>query len=204
MKNGKGYPDGSIVIHQLKASFQRIKKSFNTMKGVLQLVYNRSYRLFEHGREFKLWAKICGTAYPLELGDRQLKLLKKAEKIGEAKLLKRDGEWYLHVFIEVKEAEPLNPKGVLGVDLGLRNSAVVTGSKPVFIKHRHLLYKVSYYWKQIDLLKSKLPKGRRTSKRIKRLWRKIARINQFIAHDTSAKNRQARLGSPEGYSIRET
>jgi len=153
----------------------------------LTLVYDRSYRLFEHGKEFKLWAKICGVAYPLELGDTQLGLIKKAEKIGEAKLLKRDDEWYLHVSIEVKEAEPLNPKGVLGVDLGLRNSAVVTGSKPVFIKHRRLLYRVSYYWKKIDLLKSKLPKGQRTSKRIKRLWRKIARINRFIAHDTSAK-----------------
>jgi len=153
----------------------------------LTLVYDRSYRLFGHGREFKLWAKICGTAYPLELGDRQLELLKKAKKIGEAKLLKRDDEWYLYVSIEAKKPDPLNPKGVLGVDLGLKNSAVVTGSKPIFIKHRRLLYKVSYYWKQIDSLKSKLPEGRRTSKRIKRLWRKIARINQFIAHDTSAK-----------------
>jgi len=38
----------------------------------LTLVYNRSYRLFEKGKEFKLWAKICGVAYPLELGERQL------------------------------------------------------------------------------------------------------------------------------------
>ena len=37
----------------------------------LTLVYGRSYRFFEQGKEFKLWAKICGVAYPLELGDRQ-------------------------------------------------------------------------------------------------------------------------------------
>ena len=37
-------------------------------KRPLTLVYERSYRLFEQGREFKLWAKICGVAYPLELG----------------------------------------------------------------------------------------------------------------------------------------
>jgi transposase len=125
----------------------------------LTLVHNRSYRLFEKGKEFKLWAKICGVAYPLELGERQLKLVKKAEKIGEAKLLKRSGKWYLHVSIEIKEVKPVNPKGVLGVDLGLRNSAVVTGSKSVFIKHRRLLYKVTYYWKQIDKMKSKLSEG---------------------------------------------
>lgn len=56
------------------------------------------------------------------------------------------------------------------VDLGLRSSAVVTGSKPTFVKHRRLLYKVSYYWRQIDKLKSKLPKNQRTSKQIKHLW----------------------------------
>jgi IS605 OrfB family transposase len=151
------------------------------------LVYNRSYRLFEQGKEFKCWAKICGTAYPLELGDRQLELIKKAERVGEAKLVKRDGEWYLHISVEVKEADSIKPDGVLGVDLGLRNTAVVTASRPVFIKHRRLLYKTTYYWKHIDRLKSKLPRGQRSSKRIRRMWRKIARINNFIAHDTSAK-----------------
>lgn len=73
------------------------------------------------------------------------------------------------------------------MDLGLRNSAVVTGSKPIFIKHKRLLYKVTYYWKQIDKLKSKLSERQRTSKKIKRLWWKIAIINNFIVHDTSSK-----------------
>ena len=143
--------------------------------------------MFEHGKEFKLWAKICGVAYPLELGDRQLELIRKAKRIGEVKLLRRDGEWYLYVSVEVEEAEPINPRGVLGVDLGLRNSAVIAGSRPIFLKHRHLLYKITHYWSLIDRFKSKLPKGQRTSKRIKKLWRKISRINDFIAHDTSAK-----------------
>jgi len=151
------------------------------------LVYNRSYYLFEQGKEFRYWAKICGVSCPLELEDRQLELIKKAERIGEAKLVKRDGEWYLYISVEVKEPEQIRPNGVLGVDLGLRNSAVITASRPKFIKHRRLLYKVTQYWKQIDKLKSKLPKGQRSSKRIRRIWRKIDRINNFIAHDTSAK-----------------
>jgi len=45
------------------------------------LVHGRSYRLFEQGKEFELWAKICGVAYPLELGDRQLELVRRAKKI---------------------------------------------------------------------------------------------------------------------------
>jgi len=159
----------------------------NLTEKPITLVYGRSYRLFEHGKEFKLWAKICGIPYPLELGDRQLQLIRKAKKIGEAKLFKRNGKWFLHVTVEVEENRPLKPKGVLGVDLGLRNSATVCSSRPIFIKHRHLLYKITYYWRQIDRLKSKLPKGQRTSKRIRRLWTKIRRINNFIAHDTSAK-----------------
>jgi IS605 OrfB family transposase len=151
------------------------------------LVDGRSYHLFEQGRGFKLWAKICGTAYPLELGDRQFKPIKEAERIGEAKLVKKDEEWYLYISVEVEEAEQVKPNGVLGVDLGLRNSAVLTASRPKFIEHRRLLYKVTYYWKEIDKLKSRLSKGQKSSKRIKRIWRKIARINNFIAHDTSAK-----------------
>jgi IS605 OrfB family transposase len=153
----------------------------------ITLVYERSYRLFKEGKEFKLWAKICNIAYPLELGDKQLKLIKKAKKIGEAKLLKRDGEWYIYISVEVEEPEQIESNGILGVDLGLRNSAVITASKPIFVNHRRLLYKVTYFWKEIDKLKSKLPKGKRTSKRIKHLWQKISRINNFIAYDTSAK-----------------
>ena len=165
------------------------------------LVYGRSYRLFEHGKEFKLWAKICGIPYPLEPGDRQLELIRKAKKIGEATLFKRDGKWYLNVSVEIQESKPINPKGVLGVDLGLKNTAVIAGSKPIFIKHRHLLYKITRYWKQNDKLKSKLSKGQRTSKRIKKLWRKIARINDFIAHDTSAKIVQIAVQSQKAIAL---
>jgi len=153
----------------------------------LTLVYNRSYYLFEQGKEFRLWAKICGESYPLALGDRQFELIKKAVKIGEAKLVRIQEEWYLYISIEIREKDQIKPEGVLGVDLGLRNSAVVTASRPRFINHKKLLHRIVYYWKQIDRLKSKLPKGKRSSRRIRRLWRKIERINNFIAHDTSAK-----------------
>jgi len=47
------------------------------------------------------------------------------------------------------------------------------------------MHKIRMLWHRIDELKSMLPKGQRTSKRIQMLWRKKKRINNWIAHNVS-------------------
>jgi putative transposase len=42
---------------------------------------------------------------------------------GQADLILRDGKWFLAVTIDAPEGEPIDPEGVLGVDLGIVNVA---------------------------------------------------------------------------------
>ena len=54
-----------------------------------------------------------------------------------------------------------------------------------FLKFRKLMHRIRGIWHRIYELKSMLPKGQRTSKRIQRLWKKIRKINNWIAHNVS-------------------
>jgi len=78
------------------------------------------------------------------------------------------------------------------VDLGLRHNAVITFlhksgkiTDVEFLKFRKLMHRIRGIWHRIYELKSMLPKGQRTSKRIQRLWKKIRKINNWIAHNVS-------------------
>jgi len=64
---------------------------------------------------------------------------------------------------------------VFGVDLGLRNSAVIITSRQNLWNTEDYSTKTCY-WKWIDRLKSKLPKRQESFKRIRQIWWKIARI----------------------------
>ena len=57
-------------------------------------------------------------------GERQLKLLE--HRMGQADLILRDGEWYLHQVCEVNESPEFDPTGWLGVDLGIVNLATTS------------------------------------------------------------------------------
>lgn len=50
-------------------------------------------------------------------------------EICESKLLKRNGDFYLHIVVKKDVEERVNCKSVLAVDLGIRNSAVTVNSK---------------------------------------------------------------------------
>ncbi|MGC5023092.1 hypothetical protein, partial [Micromonospora sp. DT47] len=43
--------------------------------------------------------------------------------VGESDLVHRDGMWFLYATVEVAEADPVDPQGFLGVDLGVVNIA---------------------------------------------------------------------------------
>ena len=43
--------------------------------------------------------------------------------VGESDLVHRDGMWFLYATVEVPEADPIDPQGFLGVDLGVVNIA---------------------------------------------------------------------------------
>jgi len=113
-------------------------------------------------------------------------------KIGAFQLVRRDDRFYFVIPIKKEVELRQEYDGIVGVDLGLRYNAVITllhkNGKITyveFLKYRKLMHKIRMLWHRIDELKSMLPKGQRTSKRIQRLWKRIRRINNWISHNVS-------------------
>jgi len=196
-----------VVVEVFNSYAQLIKKGKSASlpkveEFTVRLNYPRVVSIFEHGKEFDFFFKVKlknkRVAIPIECGEMQKDLLEDAlngkYKIGAFQLVRKD-EWFYFVIPIKKEVEiKRSYDGVVGVDLGLRNNAVITllhkNGKITyveFLKYRKLMHKIRMLWHRIDELKSMLPEGQRTSKRIQRLWRKIKRINNWIAHNVSKK-----------------
>ena len=69
-----------------------------------------------------IWTTSGRQKMPFLAGERQVKLLEHRQ--GQADLILRDGEWYLHQVCEITESPEFDPTGWLGVDLGIVNIAV--------------------------------------------------------------------------------
>jgi len=197
-----------VVVEAINSYAQLIKKGKSASlpkveEFTVRLNYPRVVSVFEQGKEFDFFfkVKVNGNkriAVPIECGEMQKQLLEDAlngkYKIGAFQLVRRD-DWFYFV-IPIKKEVEIKQKydGVVGVDLGLRYNAVITLlhkngkiTEVEFLKYRRLMHKIRMLWHRIDELKSMLPEGQRTSKRIQRLWRKIKRINNWIAHNVSKK-----------------
>jgi len=194
-----------VVVESINSYAQLIKKGKEASlpkveEFTVRLNYPRVVSVFEHGKEFDFFFKVKlnggkRVVIPIECGEMQKQLLEDAlngkYKIGAFQLVRRDG-WFYFVIPIKKEVEiKQSYDGVVGVDLGLRYNAVITllyNGKITyveFLKYRKLMHKIRMLWHHIDELKSMLPEGQRTSKRIQRMWKRIRRINNWIAHDVS-------------------
>jgi IS605 OrfB family transposase len=95
-----------------------------------------------------IWSVDGRQTIPFVCGERQRQLL--ATRRGETDLALVDGEWYLFAVCEVETPEPLDVKGVLGIDLGVANIAVDSDGeahsgkaiKNVRYRHRRLRQKL--------------------------------------------------------------
>jgi len=195
-----------VVVEAINSYAQLVRKGKKVSlpkveEFTVRLNYPRVVSVFEHGKEFDFFFKVKVNgdkriAIPIECGEIQKQLLRDVlngkYKIGAFQLVKRDN-WFYFV-IPIKKEVEIRQKydGVLGVDLGLRYNAVITLlhkngkiTEVEFLKYRKLMHKIRELWHRIDELKSMLPKGQRTSKRIRKLWKKIRRINDWIAHNVS-------------------
>jgi IS605 OrfB family transposase len=83
----------------------------------------RTYRLMRLDQVslYTLSGRVVGQ---LNLGDFQRRTLyDRSWKIGAAELVRRDGVWYLHITQTKADPAPDEPRGYLGVDLGIVNLA---------------------------------------------------------------------------------
>src|SRR5262249_34692292 len=93
---------------------------------------------------------------------------------GQADLLFRDGKWFLALTIDALEGEPLDPEGVLGVDLGIVNVATdsdgnrYSGAAILGLRRRHRRTRTRLQSKGTKSAKRLLKKRRRKESRFQR------------------------------------
>ena len=97
---------------------------------------------------------------------------------GESDLVHRDGTWYLYATCDVPEAEPTEPAGFLGVDLGIVNIATTDDGR------RHSGKYLNRQRHRARHLRAKLQaKGTKAAKRLlKKRARKEARFAADVNH----------------------
>ena len=111
------------------------------------------------------------------------------EQIQHVKVVPKNGYYELQVIYNVEEAEPVVSDNVAAIDLGLNNLAtVVTTNSSPFIINGRPLKSINHRWnKRKAKHQSKLLKGVRTSKQIKRIANKRnRRVNNYLHQATSA------------------
>lgn len=111
------------------------------------------------------------------------------EQIHEVKVVPKNGYYELQVVYNVEEVKPVVSDNVAAIDLGLNNLAtVVTTNSTSFIINGRPLKSINHQWnKRKAKLQSKLPKGVKTSKKIRNLTNKRnRRVDNYLHKATSA------------------
>jgi len=118
---------------------------------------------------------------PIRLGDYQKVRMDRIR--GQADLILVKGIFYLCVVVEVSEESPYDPKGVLGVDLGIKNLAVDSDGEV------HSGDQTAQTRERLDSLKARLQrKGTKSAKRhLKKLSGRMARFSKDVNHCISKK-----------------
>ena len=115
-------------------------------------------------------------AIPIRFGEYQKARLDRIR--GQADLILVNGIFYLCVVVEVDEETPYDPKGTLGVDLGIKYLAVDSDGEV------HSGEQINQTRERLDSLKARLQsKGTKSAKRhLKKLSGRTARFSRDVNH----------------------
>lgn len=116
---------------------------------------------------------------PIRFGEYQRAKMDRIR--GQADLILAKGVFYLGVVIEVPEETPYEPKGILGVDLGIKYLAVDSDGEI------HSGDKINQTRDRLDSLKARLQsKGTKSAKHhLKKLSGRMARFSKDVNHQIS-------------------
>jgi IS605 OrfB family transposase len=112
------------------------------------------------------------TVIPVRFGTYQAARLDRRR--GQADLIYRDGKWFLIVTVDAPEEEPMDPEGVLGIDLGIVNVATdsdgnqYTGALILGTRRRHRRIRTRLQRKGTKSAKRLLRKRHRKESRFQR------------------------------------
>jgi len=110
-------------IARVADAYKLDRKAKRAFKPLSAIPYDeRILRWYTDRQVISIWAvdgRIKNLSYLC--GERQRQLLKFQQ--GQSDLILRHGEFYLHAVCNVEEPDPIEPEGILGIDLGIVNLA---------------------------------------------------------------------------------
>ena len=139
-----------------------------------------------------IWTTGGRLKIPFVAGDRQKELLQ--HRSGEADLVLRNGEFYLHQVCEMEEPPPGDPREFLGIDLGIVNiaadsdGALYSGGQVNGLRKRHAKLRGRLQSKQTKAAKRLLKKRSRKEKRF------ATHVNHCISKSVVAKAKDSGRG----------
>lgn len=104
--------------------FRRDKKNCPKFKKRSAICYDQRVLRFKGLSEVSLWAVTGRLRIPFVCGKYQE--ARRGRIKGQADLVYRNGQFYLLCTIDIPEGTPVEPKDVIGVDLGIENLAVTS------------------------------------------------------------------------------
>jgi len=136
-------------ISKVAAAYKLDRERKRTFKPRGAIAYDgRILRYKLDKAEVSIWTLGGRQSVPFTCGMRQWELL--LSQKGESDLVYRRGKFYLLATCDVEEAVPIEPEGVLGVDLGVRNIAVDSDGE-VFSSECLNRVRANYRWLRAKL-----------------------------------------------------
>lgn len=156
----------------------RREKMRNFRKWAAQPYDDRIFR-FAKGDSINLWTLNGRQTIPFSCGKRQRALI--PFRKGEVDLMFVKGKWYVSCVVDIDEADPIAPKGILGIDLGIVQIATDSTGEAHCGKHVETV-RAKYAAKRAMLQKAG---SRRARRRLHDLSGKQARFQKITNHTIS-------------------
>lgn len=144
-------------------------------------------------QEVSIWTLEGREHIPFVCGEHQKQMLE--NRLGQADLIFRDGEFYLHQVCEVETPDPYDPEGWIGVDLGIVN--IATSSDGEVFSGEQVEARRQWYEDRRQILQSV---GTRSAKRrLKSMSGRQSRFQKHVNHCIS--KRLVETAQRTGYGI---
>lgn len=178
----------SAIINQTirTTNSQQKKQKAQTFKNTWCEFNNQNFKIERSGElytvSFPTLEKRIGVPVVTKKYQQQYleQILSNEAQIGSARLIERDGKWFIHLSISL-EIQPVSSEKVIGVDLGLRYIAVAAaGTKTIFFPGN----RVSYIRRRHSNLRKELGKAKKL-RAIKKSKNKESRTIRDTNHKIS-------------------
>lgn len=169
-------------ISKVADSYKIDKKVCRTFRPLGALAYDWKILRYDlAAQSVSIWTLDGRQTIPFVCGERQRAMLQTQK--GETDLVERRGEWYLYAPCDVEENASIEVEGVLGIDLGVTNSA--TDSDGTI--HQGKALKNSRY-RHRSLPNKLQKKGTKASRRrLRKLAGQERRFATWVNHNRSKK-----------------